>query len=108
MSFEIRVSKDAAKKLTRVDQPTQARIRTRLQELGQNPYDPRIGKPLVNLLGRWSSRVGATWRIIYRVDPSPRSQQSTGYEQNQILARRENNVVNIDAIQTRGQVYRRI
>lgn len=89
MSFEIRVSKDAAKKLTGLDQPTQARIRTRLQELGQNPYDPRIGKPLVNLLGRWSSRVGATWRIIYRVD-------------------RENNVVNIDAIQTRGQVYRRI
>lgn len=49
-----------------MDRSTQARIRARMRELGENPFDPRLSKPLVGLPGVRSSRVGG-WRILYTV-----------------------------------------
>ena len=89
MIFTVRISRDAAKRLGRLDRPTQERIQARLQELGEDPCSPQIGKPLVKAAGRWSSRVGNTWRIVYQVDRAER-------------------IICVDAIQSRGQVYRRI
>lgn len=72
MKFTVILAKDAAKKLSKLDSKTKARIQERLLQLAEDPYNSRIGKPLVNALGRWSSRVGATWRIVYRVKLDPR------------------------------------
>ena len=67
MKFTVILAKDAAKKLSKLDSKTKARIQERLRHLAEDPYNSRFGKPLVNALGRWSSRVGTTWRIIYCV-----------------------------------------
>ena len=69
--------------------PTQGRILERLRELERDPYDPHAGKPLVHAAGRWSARVGDTWRIIYHIDRTARE-------------------VHIEAIQPRGQAYKRL
>jgi len=89
VTFTVRLSKAAENKLSRLDRPTQERILQRLTELQADPYDPRFGKPLVHAAGRRSSRVGDTWRIIYRVDAHKKE-------------------VFVDAVQTRGQVYKRL
>jgi mRNA interferase RelE/StbE len=89
VNFAARLSKAAENSLARLDRPTQERILKRLAELEANPYNPRFGKPLVHAAGRWSARVGDTWRIIYRVD-------------------RESRAVLVDVIQPRGQVYKRL
>lgn len=83
MNFTVVLSKDAAKKFSKLDSKIKRRIWERLQQLAEDPYNSRLGKPLVNALGRWSSRVGATWRIIYRIDLDQRR-------------------VMVDAIQPRG------
>ena len=89
MKFSVVLARDAAKKLSKLDTKTRKRILGRLRQLEDDPYDSRIGKPLVNALGRWSSRIGATWRIVYRVE-------------------RDEKQVIVDAIQPRGEVYRRL
>lgn len=89
MNFTARLSRVAEKKLARLDRPTQERILQRLAELEADPYNPRFAKPLVHAAGRWSSRVGDTWRIVFRVD-------------------RDKREVLVDAIQPRGQVYKRL
>ena len=89
MKFSVVHARDAAKKLSKLDTKTRKRILERLRQLEDDPYDSRIGKPLVNALGRWSSRIGATWRIVYRVE-------------------RDEKQVIVDAIQPRGEVYRRL
>jgi len=89
VSFTVRLSRAAVNKLARMDRPTQGRILQRLGELETDPYDPRAGKPLVHGGGRWSARVGDTWRIIYRIDRAARE-------------------VQVEAIQPRGQAYKRL
>lgn len=89
MNYVARLSAAAAKKLAHLDRPTRDRIFERLRQLESDPYDSRLGKPLVNAAGRWSSRVGNTWRIIYRID-------------------RQERIVRIEAIQSRGEVYKRM
>jgi mRNA-degrading endonuclease RelE of RelBE toxin-antitoxin system len=89
VNFTARLSTAAENSLARLDRPTQERILKRLAELEANPYDLRFGKPLVHAAGRWSARVGDTWRIVYRVD-------------------RESRAVLVDVIQPRGQVYKRL
>lgn len=66
MSYSIRLLREAEKALDRIDQRIGTRIRSRLRELGENPFDPRISKPLTGLDLR-SSRVG-DWRILYAVN----------------------------------------
>lgn len=87
MSYTVRLSDPAAKTLARIDKATQRRILARLHELAENPYDPRISKPLVGMDGMRSSRVGA-WRILYTVHEAEK-------------------VVYVVAIRPRGKAYRK-
>ena len=88
MNYRVDLSNEAIKTLSRLDRPTESRVRARLRELAENPFNPRIGKLLRHAGGRRSSWAG-DWRIIYTVD-------------------REQKVINVLAIRSRGQVYRRL
>ncbi len=58
MSYTVRLAKPVVKALAGVDRPTERRIRRRLGELAENPYDPRVSKPLIEMEELRSSRVG--------------------------------------------------
>jgi mRNA interferase RelE/StbE len=73
---------------TGLDKPTQNRIVRRLEQLAEDPYDPRISASLSGADNLRKSRVGA-WRIIYQVVE-------------------ETKIVYIVMIERRGQVYKRI
>jgi mRNA interferase RelE/StbE len=88
VKYEIRLSHRAARDLDRLDKPTQNRIMRRLEELAEDPYDPRISAPLSGVGNLRKSRVGA-WRIIYQVVE-------------------ETKIVYVVMIERRGQVYKRI
>jgi mRNA interferase RelE/StbE len=88
MSYEIRLSHRAQRDLDRLDKPTQKRIVRRLEQLAEDPYDPRLSAPLSGVGNLRKSRVGA-WRIIYEVAG-------------------ETKIVFVVMIERRGQVYKRI
>ncbi len=88
MKYEIRLSHRAERDLDRLDKPTQKRILRRLEQLAQDPYDPRISAPLKGAGDLRKSRVGA-WRIICQVAEEPK-------------------IVFVVMIERRGQVYQRI
>ena len=85
MTFELRLAKQAASYVERLDRATQSRIVSRLEQLAADPYGP-YSKPLTNAAGLRASRVGRD-RIIYRVVASQ-------------------NVVDVSAIAPRGRAYR--
>ena len=64
-------TKPASKAILGMDRPTRGRINERLEELAADPFDPRIGKSLVNMHPMRSSRVGG-WRILYAVNTNDR------------------------------------
>ena len=86
MRYEANLSREAAKNLDRLDRATPARIHERLDQLRENPRDPRISKQLKGVLGLRSSRVGG-WRILYAVND-------------------EAKLIFIVAIRPRGEAYR--
>lgn len=88
MKYEIRLSRRGARDLDRLDKPTQKRMMRRLEQLAEDPYDPRISAPLSGAGNLRKSRVGA-WRIIYQVTEEPK-------------------IVFVVIIERRGQVYKRI
>jgi mRNA interferase RelE/StbE len=88
MRYEIRLSHRAERDLDRLDKPTQKRIVRRLEQLAEDPYDPRLSAPLSGVGNLRKSRVGA-WRIIYEVSE-------------------EAKIVFVVMIERRGQVYKRI
>ena len=88
MKYEIRLSHRAERDLDRLDKATQSRIVRRLEQLAEDPYDPRISAPLSGVGNLRKSRVGA-WRIIYQVVE-------------------ETKIVYVVMIERRGQVYKRI
>ena len=88
MKHEVRLSNRAQRDLDRLDKPTQQRIVKRLEQLAENPYDPRFSAPLAGHEGLRKSRVGA-WRIILQVQD-------------------EQFIVFVVIIERRGQVYKRI
>ncbi len=88
MKYEIRLSHRAARDLDRLDKPTQKRMMRRLEQLAEDPYDPRISAPLSGVGNLRKSRVGA-WRIIYEATEEP-------------------TIVFVVMIERRGQVYKRI
>jgi len=69
VKHEIRLSHRAARDLDRLDKPAQKRMVRRLEELAQDPYNPRLSAPLSGQGGLRKSRVGA-WRIIYQAHES--------------------------------------
>jgi mRNA-degrading endonuclease RelE of RelBE toxin-antitoxin system len=64
MSYEVRLSRQSASYLRRVDPSTRNRIMARLAQLAEDSDGP-YSKPLTNADGRYSSRIGGL-RIIYR------------------------------------------
>lgn len=88
MIFEVAVSRAAAKTLDNLDRVTEQRIRDRIEQIAFNPFDPRFSKALAHPEGHRSSRV-AGWRIVFSVNI-------------------ERAVVDILAVGSRGQIYRRL
>ena len=86
MSYRVVIAHEAEKILDRLDQPTEKRLRTRIIQLAEDPFDPRLSAPLTERAGIRKSRVGG-WRILF-------------------LANRETNTLAVLTIDTRGQVYK--
>jgi mRNA interferase RelE/StbE len=83
--YRIELSRQAARYLARLSRSDQERMARRIDQIAGDPYGPH-SKPLTNLAGRRSARVGG-YRIIFAVDD-------------------ETEVVSISDIGPRGQVYR--
>ena len=88
MKCEIRLSRRAERDLDRMDNTTRNRIIRRLEQLAEDPYDPRLSGTLSGVGDLRKSRVGA-WRIICQVVD-------------------ETKIVFVVMIERRGQVYKRI
>ena len=88
MKYQVRLSSRAQRDFGRLDKPTQRRVVRRLEELAEDPFDPRISAPLTGVGNLRKSRLGG-WRIIYEVLDETR-------------------VVLVAMIERRGQVYKRI
>jgi mRNA interferase RelE/StbE len=87
VSYRVFIAHEAEKILDRLDRPTEQRIRTRIVQLAEDPFDPRLSAPLTERAGVRKSRVGG-WRILFVADRDARA-------------------VSVLAIDTRGQVYKR-
>lgn len=86
MSYRVVIAHEAEKILDRMDRPAEKRIRTRIIQLDEDPFDPRLSAPLTERAGVRKSRVGG-WRILF-------------------AANRETNMLAVLTIDTRGQVYK--
>ena len=86
MNYRVVLSRRAESIFARVDAILQKRLLARFEELGANPRDPRISKPLTGQAGLRSSRLGG-WRIIFAIEQ-----------------------LNVEVlwIEPRGQVYKRL
>ena len=87
MTFRAVLSDEAAKTLARADAKLRVRLINRIKALAGDPFDPRLSAPLAGRPGLRKSRVG-DWRLLFTVD-------------------RTNGALNVAAIDTRGQVYKR-
>jgi mRNA interferase RelE/StbE len=87
VSYRLVIAHEAEKILDRLDRPTERRIRTRIIQLADDPFDPRLSTPLTERAGVRKSRVGG-WRILF-------------------TANRETKTLAVLTIDTRGQVYKR-
>jgi mRNA interferase RelE/StbE len=86
VSYRVVIAHEAEKILDRLDRPTERRIRTRIVQLAEDPFDPRLSAPLTERAGIRKSRVGG-WRILF-------------------TANRETNTLAVLTVDTRGQVYK--
>ena len=87
MSYRVILAREAEKVLDRLDRPTERRIRARVVQLAEDPFDPRLSAALTERAGVRKSRVGG-WRILFTVD-------------------RDAKMLHIITVDTRGQVYKR-
>ena len=87
MSYTLRFAKPFLKSLKSLDQVTIKRLHQRLQELAQDPFDPRISGQVEMEQGERKSRVG-DWRIFYEVDEASR-------------------IIDVLAVRPRQQAYRK-
>ena len=88
MKYQVRPSRQAEKELERLDRTTLKRIQTRIDELADNPLNPRLSKQLEMDPEKRYSRVG-NWRIIFAVNESEQ-------------------VLEVAAVQHRSKVYKKI
>ncbi len=86
MNYRVVIAHQAEKILDRLDRPTERPIRTRIVQLAEDPFDPRLSAPLAERAGIRKSRVGG-WRIPF-------------------TANRETNTLAVLTVDTRGQVYK--
>jgi mRNA interferase RelE/StbE len=66
--FSAVLSRASIKTLDSLDRPTGQRLRNRIRQIADDPFDARVSKPLAHPKGYRSSRVGG-WRIIFVVTP---------------------------------------
>jgi mRNA interferase RelE/StbE len=86
VSYKVEFSRQGEKDLRRLDRITLGRIRTRIDELAQNPFNLRLSRQMETDPESRYSRVG-DWRIIYQVEE-------------------EMQTVNVTAIRPRSRAYR--
>jgi mRNA interferase RelE/StbE len=86
--YQVRPSRQAEKELERLDRITLKRIQTRIDELADNPLNPRLSKQLEMDPEKRYSRVG-NWRIIFAVNEAEK-------------------VLEVAAVQHRSKVYKKI
>lgn len=86
MTYSVFLAHEAEKILDRLDRPTEQRIRARLVQLADDPFDARLSAPLTEREGLRKSRVGG-WRILFMAD-------------------RKAKTLMVATIDIRGQVYR--
>lgn len=86
MNYRPLLSDEAAKTIRRADAKLRARLQKRIYELAEDPYDSRLSSPLTGRAGVRKSRVGG-WRILFTVNHKMQ-------------------LLQIAAVDTRGQVYR--
>lgn len=86
MTHRVFVSHEAEKVLDRLDRPTEQRLRARVIQLTEDPFDPRLSAPLAERASVRKSRVGG-WRILFVAD-------------------REAKTLYVATVDTRGQVYK--
>ena len=86
MSYRVVIAHEAEKILDRMDRPSEKRLRTRIIQLAEDPFDPRLSAPLQERAGVRKSRVGG-WRILF-------------------AANRETNTLAVLTVDTRGQIYK--
>jgi mRNA interferase RelE/StbE len=82
----VEFSHQAAKELKRLDRTSIKRIEARIDELAQDPFNPRISQQKETDPESRKSRVG-DWRIIYQVEEAQQ-------------------IINIAAIRPRSRAYR--
>lgn len=86
MRYRVVIAREAEKILDRLDRPTEQRIRTRIIQLAEDPFDSRLSAPLTERAGIRKSRVGG-WRILFS-------------------ANHETKTLAVLTVDTRGQVYK--
>jgi mRNA interferase RelE/StbE len=86
VSYRVSIAHEAEKILDRLDRPTERRLRFRISQLAEDPFDRRLSAPLVERPGVRKSRVGG-WRILFSVD-------------------RAAEILYVLTIDVRGQVYK--
>jgi mRNA interferase RelE/StbE len=86
VTYQVFLAREAAKVLDRLDRPSEQRIRSRISQLAEDPFDPRLSSPLIERDGIRKSRVGG-WRILFAVDHG-------------------NKIIQVLIVDTRGQVYK--
>jgi mRNA interferase RelE/StbE len=88
VTYRVELSGRATRDIDRLGRDVQERMMKRLEQLAENPYNPRLSVPLTNQASLRRSRVGG-WRIIFSVNDEKR-------------------LLNVVTIERRGQVYQRI
>ncbi len=86
MIYQVHIFPEPRKTLKKLDRIFSGRLVKRLEELAQNPLDPRISRQKETDPDFRYSRVG-DWRIIYQVEEATRT-------------------INIVAIRPRSRAYR--
>jgi len=86
VTYRVVIAHEAEKLLNRLDRRSERRMRVRFLQLAEDPFDPRLSSPLTERAGMRKSRVG-NWRILFMAD-------------------RNEQVVYIVTVDTRGQVYK--
>ena len=88
MSYKVEFSRQGEKDLRRLDKVILGRLRTRIDELAQDPFNPRISRQMETDPNRRYSRVG-DWRIVFQVIEEQR-------------------VIEVSIIQHRSRVYKEL
>lgn len=70
MSYRVHVASSARRYIRRLERRASDRVVTRLRDLADNPYEPRISKPLHGRLSGLRSSDIDWLRILYDVDDS--------------------------------------